>query len=253
MRFFAAFVVFVVVGCQLPPGLGGRFAPGDFVSDARYRELVVEIDAVAGKNPGDAVYDRLRVGLDRLQDEDALLKPEGVSFEVDDDDEDALDDADQVRDIAELSAAHDAVIDLDFADDDAVIHLFWVDGRYEGDDGDDLVLGVSYRGDRIVMLSDNIARACDGRPDPLLVCERATATVLLHEMGHLFGLVNNGAPMQVDHQDEERGAHDVDPDCIMFFGVETSAVADLIVQRPDDDAFFEENCLNDLRALAAQP
>ncbi|MDP2341281.1 MAG: hypothetical protein Q8O67_10000 [Deltaproteobacteria bacterium] len=250
----AALVVFLLsAGCA--PSLGGDFTPGDFISDNRFTELVLEIDAVRGRNADDDVYARLRGGLDRLADEDALHKPEGVTFAFDDDDEDPIGDADTVHTIEELNAFHDEVIDLDVDDDDAVMHVFWVDGRYEGDDGDSLVLGFSYRGDRILMLSDNIRRACDGgvfTPIERQLCERTTSTVLLHEMGHLFGLVNNGAPMQVDHQDEDNGAHDDNPDCLMFFGVETSALSNLIADRlarSDEDIFFDENCLDDLRAL----
>jgi hypothetical protein len=255
MRSLFCVAVGIASACALPPGLGGRFAPGDFVSDDHYQELVLEIDAVTGKNADDGVYERLRGGFDRLSDEGALHKPEGVSFAVDDDGEDAIGSADTVHTLEELNEEHDRVIDLDVDDDAAVVHLYWVDGRYEGDDGDSLVLGFSYRGDRIVMLPDNIARACDGAiftPIEQRLCERTTSTVLLHEMGHLFGLVNNGAPMQVDHQDEEHGAHDDNPDCLMFFGVETSALSDLLAARlasSDDDIFFDENCLNDLRAL----
>ncbi len=242
-------------GCW-PSDLGGRFGPGDFVSDSHYRRLDIEIDAVAGRNAGPNVYSRLRAGLDRLSDEGALRKPEGVRFDVDEEVVELGDD-DAVHSIEELAAAHDAVIDLGFEADAAALHVFWVDGHYEGDIDGSPVLGFSYRGDRIIMLRDNIERVCDGgRPLGLESrrCERTMSTVLLHEMGHAFGLVNNGAPLQSPHQDEAHGAHCDNENCLMFFGVETASAADLVEERlgggGGDDIFFDDHCLDDLRALA---
>ena len=75
-----ALVALIGVGCPLPAGL----KPRDFITDARFTTLVVELDGVPGKNDDDDVYARLR----RLADQDALHKPGGVRFDGDDDEED---------------------------------------------------------------------------------------------------------------------------------------------------------------------
>jgi hypothetical protein len=55
------------------------------------------------------------------------------------------------------------------------------------------------------------------------------ATVLNHEFAHLLGLVNNGTPMQTDHQDEAHGHHCDNEDYLMYWTVETSdALSNLI-------------------------
>ncbi len=251
-------VVVVISGCEgvLPPDLGGAFGPKDFVSDNDFVDLRVEVDAVEGKAGADGVYDRLQTQLDVVKEAGALEK-DLVVFEDDDTGVAALGEEDTVHTFAELRDAHTQLIDVEPEAGEALMHLLWVDGAYEDDDGDSLVLGFAYGGDRIIMLQDNIQRACT---DALLpgveeaLCERTTTTVLLHEMGHLFGLVNNGADMQRDHQDEEHGAHDDNENCIMFFAAETSQVSDLIGDRlgggSNDDFAFDDDCLDDLRALA---
>lgn len=258
--FVVVVVVAVAPACEgvLPPDLGGAFGPKDFVSDAEFVDLRVEIDAVDGKAAAQGVYDRLAAQLDGLKDEGALEKDQ-ILFEDDDTGIAALGDDDTVHTFAELRDAHTQLIDVDADEGEALMHLWWVDGKYEDDDGDSLVLGFAYGGDRIIMLQDNIDRACRDALLPGIeeaLCERTTTTVLLHEMGHLFGLVNNGAEMQRDHQDEEHGAHDDDEDCIMFFAAETSSVSDLIADRigagSDEDFAFDDDCKDDLRALAAQ-
>lgn len=257
---FVVVVVCVAAACEgvLPPDLGGAFGPKDFVSDADFVDLRVEVDAVEGKDGAPGVYDRLQTQLDGLKEEGALEK-DVVVFEDDDTGVAALGDEDTVHTFAELAAAHGDLIDVDAEDGEALMHLLWVDGRYEDDDGDSLILGFAYGGDRIIMLQDNIQRACRDSIVPGIeeaLCERTTTTVLLHEMGHLFGLVNNGAEMQRDHQDEAHGNHDDDEDCIMFFSAETSTVSDLIADRigagGDDDFAFDDDCLDDLRALAGE-
>lgn len=252
-------VVFVASACEgvLPPDLGGAFGPKDFVSDAEFVDLRVEVDAVEGKAADDAVYDRVEDVLGGLTDEGAFEK-DVVVFEDDDTGVAALGEEDTVHTFEELRDAHSDIIDVEGAADEAVMHLFWVDGAYEDDDDGALVLGFAYGGDRIVMLQDNIQRACRDALLPAIeqaLCERTTAAVLVHEMGHLFGLVNNGAEMQRDHQDDEHGAHDSNEECIMFFAVENSSVADLIKDRigagDEEDVGFDDDCIDDLKALAA--
>lgn len=42
-------------------------------------------------------------------------------------------------------------------------------------------------------------------------------STIVHELGHAFGLVNNGVPMVVDHQDDAHGAHSTNTDCVMYY------------------------------------
>jgi hypothetical protein len=69
-------------------------------------------------------------------------------------------------------------------------------------------------------------------------------TILLeHEFGHLIGLVNQGSPMQTNHQDVSNGAHCINESCLMHYHIVTSAISPTS-PLPTLDA----NCIADLRA-----
>ena len=69
-------------------------------------------------------------------------------------------------------------------------------------------------------------------------------TVLFeHEFGHLLGLVNQGSPMQTNHQDVANGAHCINESCLMHYHIVISAIT-ANSSLPSLDA----NCVADLRA-----
>ncbi len=242
------------------PGAPPRADLKDIVTATDKTALIFEIDAVVAHGPVDGALANVGEQLDALIAGRYLDKPAGATFTLDEELSE-LGDPERVWTFAELQALADAQRSLRVAADTAVIHVVYVDGRYEGDDGDAMVLGFAWRGDSIVMLKDNIDRACRSGPSVLLlapqlveeVCRTTEYTVLLHEIGHLMGLVGNGAPLQSDHQDEEHGAHDVNEECIMYWLNDQSSVADVIAERlgRGDDAVtpFDDACLADLRAL----
>lgn len=42
-------------------------------------------------------------------------------------------------------------------------------------------------------------------------------STIVHELGHAFGLVNNGIPMVVNHQALDQSAHTQNQDCVMYY------------------------------------
>jgi hypothetical protein len=68
-------------------------------------------------------------------------------------------------------------------------------------------------------------------------------TLLEHEFGHLMGLVDQGSPMQTNHEDAANGAHCDNPDCLMYYNVEAGFTGALSTV-PSLDA----NCIADLKA-----
>jgi len=214
------------------------FGAADHVSAAQYTRLVFEVDFVTGKGPNGTALSEVQEALDRMRADGQLAKPDGVEFALDD-----VVDASpsgRVWTYEELRAVAQAYRDRPVPADASVIHVLYVDGSYEDDTVQGTVLGFAYGGDWLVMLRDNIDEACASSTvltSPLLaplrekVCARTEASVLLHEIGHLFGLVNNGAAMVVDHEDPEHRAHDVDPSCLMYWAIQRSGAVDLIAER----------------------
>ena len=104
------------------------------------------------------------------------------------------------------------------------------------------VLGVSFRNTSICMFGKIIEQRSGGLPDSRLKIE---CTVLTHEFGHLFGLVDLGSPMQTDHRDAGHGNHCNNATCLMDYGIETNVISLLL---SGTIPVFDANCRNDLRA-----
>ena len=243
------------------PAAGGGFGPRDLVTSEPYRRLLIELDVVEGREPAERALTDFQSQLEALVVSGHLGKPEGIELRRDETLE-AQVDADTKRSFAELDALADLHRSVAPGDDASYVHLVYVDGAFESDGDDGLVLGFAWGGDSIVMLKDNIERACGGSETlrrPALraladrVCEASEASVLLHELGHLLGLVDNGTPMVEPHKDEAHGAHDTDEGCLMYWLVERSGVVDVLADRfgSGDEAATPlcEACLADLAAL----
>lgn len=69
------------------------------------------------------------------------------------------------------------------------------------------------------------------------------ATILMHELGHLLGLVNIGTPMVNDHQ--SNGNHCDNEDCLMYFAVETTDFFSVLFASSIPE--LDENCKLDLQ------
>lgn len=71
-------------------------------------------------------------------------------------------------------------------------------------------------------------------------------SVMKHEVGHILGLVNLGAPMQTNHQDAEHGKHCINENCLMYWATETgNFISNLTGSSPPQ---LDANCIADLRA-----
>jgi predicted Zn-dependent protease len=213
---------------DLAPGASA----GDFLSGGDFDRLVVEVQYVAGFRPTDAALEALQTFLSAR-----LHKPGGI----------------EVR----LGAAVPAPNQASYSADDAraleeqhrtrytegttiAAYLLFLDGEYAGGSN---VLGIAYNNTSMAVFIEKISQHTGGPLEPSQ--ETVEATVANHEFGHLLGLVNNGSPMQAEHQDEPNGSHCDNEDCLMHYSVRLSDfIANLLGGLPQ----LDQNCLNDLAA-----
>jgi hypothetical protein len=199
-----------------------------YIRDDEYSRLEFEVDSVAGLEPRDGASAPVLAALGRSVD-----KSGGIALRADGELEPHAEDF--VWTFAELSALAQRSFE-DRSDSGRIsIHMLFVDGHYEGDSDQGVVLGVAWEHRHIAMFKDNITRSCNSRStlgllDPA-ACQRAEAAVWLHEVGHVLGLVDNGLPMVQNHRDPDpaHGRHDADPACVMYWAYDGDAAVDAVL------------------------
>jgi hypothetical protein len=115
----------------------------------------------------------------------------------------------------------------------ATIHVTAVAGRNR-DDPD--VIGFALAGSSIAVFEGRLATA---------VARSAVETALLvHEAGHLLGLVDLTTPMVEPHESAEKPVHDVSRDCVMYW-----QIALVGTSLPHE---YCARCVDDLRAIGGR-
>lgn len=208
----------------LPDGEEGsrieQYIRGDEAS-----RLVIEIDHTEGFAPYGNTMTRLPPGL-----EDILDKPDGVEIMIDEVLEPRGDDHVWERsDLFDLAASTN---DLSVPEGTAKIHVLLLDGQDENDSDSGVILGLAWDHLQIAIYKQTLEEGCETvHPIEQRLCEAAELSVLTHEVGHTLGLVNNGLPMVMDHEDPDHSKHEVMEDCVMYWAYERGAGIDRIRQR----------------------
>jgi hypothetical protein len=206
----------------------------DYVTDA-YPSMLVEVAYISGYAPSPTALAKAQEIYSKR-----LLKPKGVEIvtltEIP---------ASQARprwsvgDILTLEAQYRRNATGDEQNRErAVIWMVYLNGNSEFDQGSTRALGISYDPSSSAIFAESIAET--SAPE---VREVVEALVLIHEGGHLFGLVNNGLPMVDSHEDPASFRHDSNPNCVMFHQIETQNVLKLSTAPPYD---YDYECRLDL-------
>lgn len=120
----------------------------------------------------------------------------------------------------------------------AVIHLLFIHGEFEGDDS---VLGIAVRGDTAAIMSDQVNSA----GTPIASASRIEDAVTMHEAGHLLGLVD--IARNTGRADPDHPGHSKNRDSVMFWAVESDIVSQVLGGPPPVN--FDSADLADLAAL----
>jgi hypothetical protein len=247
----AAFVVVLLAGCAQPfdprpedPGPMGR-VEGLLLHDAAPR-LVIRSYFVEGRDPVPSAMDWLAGRLKQAtgKPEVTVAAPQQVDFGVPSEKRNWT--AEQAR-----GAFASLTIPREAGSVNLVVLFFdgygYSYGRARGfQDGQFLaIFPDTFR--TIVGVGDPVDLEV---PDPAYDGE-ADQVVLLHEAGHMLGLVNNGLEMVHDHVDrtEECLCHSSNEASVMFTG--NHDIADLLMRGLEPYDSFDEDDLADIRAFQA--
>jgi predicted Zn-dependent protease len=135
--------------------------------------------------------------------------------------------------------------------DTAVVYAVWLPGYFnDGATRRMDVLGVSIGTTGVVAMFKPVISASAMLPNVRRFVEQTT---LIHEFGHVAGLVNNGVATTSAHHDSAHGAHCTNADCVMYW--QNEGVSDLVsfVTRRNlmgTETLFGAECLADAAQAA---
>ena len=218
----------------------GEFA-ADYLRGTHFTSLVVEVGYPAGRAPSLAVLDLLRDRLtERCSKADGVVVEVGEAIPAEEFPEPVSE-----GDLAHLEDAHRRRYS-DAPSKVAAMYVLLVSGHDVKDEGMARVVGTSYRGGSLAVFMDT----ADQGSNLFVTTDEMLGTALVHEVGHLLGLVNHGVPMVVDHDDKDHHGHDTDPKSVMFWYVQVPRVKPNLGD--PDFAQYGAACIADLQAFGGR-
>lgn len=214
------------------PGVSAK----DFLSAENYDQLTIEIQYATGFEPPQQSVDNLKTFLEGI-----LNKPAGISIIT----TEIAAPGQTTYTIADIKAIEDNNRTRFHQGKTIAAYFILLDGGYSEDTDNSKVLGVAYRNTSMALFQKTIEEHSGGLSQPS--SSLLTSTVINHEFGHILGLVNNGTPLQSEHQDTAHGKHCNIDGCLMYWTAETNqGIADLLgLSSPPS---LDAQCLADLKA-----
>ncbi|MCM5664365.1 membrane metalloprotease [Galbibacter mesophilus] len=222
------------------PIAGNRLSTGDsardFLSDETFDELIVEVVYVEGFRPTDASLNNLLAFI-----EERCHKPGGVELNVRSFPSPNI----EQFNIQQVDSIEKVMRSQYNLGNKMALYVSFLDGQFEDDSDDSVVLGAAYRNTSFVIFEETLHRFSDGvnEPDRFLL----ESTVFRHEFAHLLGLVDLGTEMQTDHLDSENGNHCNVESCLMNYKIE-SGINIPGMASEENIPVLDSQCLADLRA-----
>ncbi len=265
MRSLIALVMMVAACGGTPSGGDDDDAPTDgtvdngTVFEPEVTKVVIEIDYETDNEPftgqtlgmGDT-FDLSAANIDRLfAGKKEITLPRKLANM-----QDIGDIADEELTVSELLAIAAQHRDQADGGDTKTYYLLFVSGLFTTDEGPQSgVLGVSIGTTGVIAMFKDVIRSTDviGFPNVVRFVEQST---MIHELGHAFGLVDNGVPMVAPHRDVSHGAHCDNDACVMYYLNEGAADATAFVRDKvltGSTILFDAHCLDDADALTGGP
>ena len=203
----------------------------ELLTAATYKSLKIEVQYMTGFAPDASALSHLQNILSNL-----LNKPSGISIvtkEISASSSLTLS-IDQVRTIEEQNRT------VFTSGDQLGVYFLYTNGNFT----DNSVLGAAFRNTSMVLFGKTIHDNSGGVGQTSRT--KLEATVLEHEFGHIFGLVDLGSTMQTNHKDAAHGNHCNNSNCLMYYASETTDILGFLLT--GNIPSFDANCTLDLHA-----
>jgi hypothetical protein len=102
------------------------------------------------------------------------------------------------------------------------------------------------------MFQETIREAAQGLPLVTAPASSIEKAVLVHELGHILGLVNNHLPMATPHEDTGHETHSTNQNSVMFWAVEQSDIVEFLQGRTEPPNQFDSDDIADMRAAGGK-
>lgn len=222
-------------------------APGgaarDFLQGNPYSKLVVEIDFQASKPPADSAVELLKKTADERLNKPGGIQVEKTSFSTSESQWSAA----KLRDLESSKRGRRT------GGDTAALYVLYLGGSYAGDTADSKVLGVAFGPSSVAIFKDNIESAgLSLGPIPVFTTVDIERSVLVHEFGHILGLVNLGTPMVKNHEDPDpkHAGHSSNKGSVMYWAIESNAISRAFGNTPPTE--FDADDKADLKAAGGK-
>jgi hypothetical protein len=219
----------------------GKFA-ADLLRSTYFTSIRIEIDHPVSRPPHPGALALLEQRFAQRCD-----KPGGVVAVVDD----AIPD-DDFPDVSTVDDLDDLVATWrdEWPDESTgvqAVYVLYAKGKSDLGSGAEEVVGLSWHGGTMAVFTDVV----DDDTSAFVTAAEVEGTVLVHEGGHLLGLVNSGVPMVEDHEDPDHAAHDVASTCVMYWLLQVPVVAPNLGD--PDFAVYDLPCATDIAAFGGLP
>jgi predicted Zn-dependent protease len=249
----AAYYIYILIilnDQEHPPKFSN---PGDFaklyLQDEPFNEILIEVDYVEDQTPNSDTLEVLKTTLEEYCDK------EKIYYQL----SNSINNKDTVYSVDEIYDLEKEYRDYYNSNDTAVIYILYLNGRFEDSDN---TLGLSYLGSSFAIFKDKIdSISIPIGVRPFVSQEDFENSVVIHETGHLLGLVNINYQSIEPHEDltHESPHHCKSEKCVMHFALEYSRQSYLekIWNRENNDIEgslkppkeFDQDCAEDLEHL----
>jgi hypothetical protein len=218
-------------------GAGAR----DFVSD-KYAKLTVEVDWMVenGKSfePSPSVLAFLTQRLD-----ERLNKPGGITVSLGN----AITATRSSYSTSDLREVESKERAAHSGGETAAMWIVFATRSADSASGAGEVIGIAYSGSSAAVFAATI----EAHSSIVASVNSIEKVTVVHEVGHLLGLVNGGTPMVTPHEDTAHPRHSTNPHSVMYFQVEGTDIISVIAGggAPDD---FDANDIADLQGIGGK-
>lgn len=201
----------------------------ELLDDKTFKFLFVEIQYVQGFKPSAGTIDHLKTFLETY-----INKPKGIDITMT-----ALPaKVNEALSMEQVSAIEKKYRRRFTKEDTITIYLLFTNGMHPGNK----ILGMAYHNTSAVVYGKAVRKYSKlaGR----LTNQELETAVILHEIGHLLGLVNKGTELTSAHNDAEFHDHCDNKKCLMYHSVETKNLPSILLR--GNIPILDANCIRDL-------